>query len=219
MTLLTFPISQAELGDQLPVQSVTWELVRQQEFSGLGSGEGLAHDLGPALWEGEVSLRPLLHTQARALQAKFDALDGAINTFYLANPLGWWPADDPGGVIYGSSTPTINNIPSERKRMAFAGLPANYQLRAGDMLMADYGTPSRRALFRLVSDIKANGSGTTASVELRPHVRPGITTGMSVSFKRPSAKVKIIPGSLSVQFHNANRTRLSFRVRQTLAAG
>lgn len=219
MTAITFPIPQADLGDQLPVQSVVWELMRQQEFSGLGSGEGLAADLGPALWEGEVTLRPLLNTAARALAAKFDALDGAINTFYLANPLGWWPAADPGGALYGSATPDIASIESNRKELSFSGLPAGYVLTAGDMFMVDYGSPSRRALLRLVADITANGSGATAAVEVRPHLRSGITTTLNVSFERPSAKVKIVPGTFSQQYHSANRTRISFRVRQTLAAG
>ncbi|KFL31486.1 hypothetical protein JP75_08065 [Devosia riboflavina] len=219
MTAITFPIPQADLGDLLPVQSVTWELVRQQEFSGLGSGEGLAADLAPALWEGDVSLRPLLHTKARGLVAKFDALDGAIQTFFLANPLGWWPATDPGGVIYGASNPEIGFIATNRKELSFTDLPPNYVLSAGDMFMVEYGTPARRALHRLVGDITANGSGTTGLVEVRPHLRSGIVEGLAASFKRPAAKVKLIPNTLTQQFHSANRTRISFRVRQTLAAG
>lgn len=216
---LSFPLAQTLLGDILPVQSVVWELSRQQELSGIGSGEGLAADLGPALWEGEVSLRPLLHTDARAMAAKIDALDGSINSFYLANPLGWWPKLDPKGTIYGASAPSILAIAENRKELRFTGLPANYSLSAGDMFAIDYGSPSRRALHRLVGDVIATGAGVTAFVEVRPHLRPGVVQALAVDFSHPAAKVKIVANSISQSFHNANRTRISFRVRQTLAAG
>lgn len=216
---LSFPLAQTLLGDLLPIQSVVWELMREQEFSGIGGGEGLAADLGPALWEGEVSLRPLLHTDARAMAAKIDALDGSINSFYLANPLGWWPKLDPRGTVYGGSTPSILSIAENRKELRITELPANYALSTGDMFALDYGSPSRRALHRLVGDVTATGSGITTFVEVRPHLRPGVVPALAVDFSRPSAKVKIVAGSVSQSFHSANRTRISFRVRQTLAAG
>lgn len=216
---LSFPLAQTLLGDLLPIQSVVWELRRQQELSAIGSGEGLAADLAPGLWEGEVSLRPQLHTDARAMAAKIDALDGSINSFYLANPLGWWPKLDPNGATYGSAAPSILAIAENRKEIRFTGLPANYALSSGDMFALDYGSPSRRALHRLVGDVVANGAGLTTFVEVRPHLRPGVVTALAVDFSRPAAKVKIVAGSVSQSFHSANRTRISFRVRQTLAAG
>jgi hypothetical protein len=217
MVALVFPLPQTDLGDLLPVQSVVWELVRQQETSGIGAGEMLVADLAPALWEASVSLRPLLHTAAREMAAKIDVLDGGMHALYLANPLGWWPAKDPGGALYGSSEPVIEDIEDSRKELSFSGLPANYKLTAGDMFSVAHGT--RRGLYRLVADITADSSGETGAVEVRPHLRPGVIIGLDVNFKRPAAKVKIVPGSVSQSFHSVNRTRISFRVRQTLAAG
>ncbi|HEV7345466.1 MAG TPA: hypothetical protein VGN60_07520 [Devosia sp.] len=215
----TFPIAQADLGDILPVQSVVWELTRQQELTGLGSGEALAADLAPSLWMGEVSLRPLLHTDARAMAARIDMLDGAIHAFYLANPLGWYPKMDPHSTIYGASAPVLATIAANRKEVAISGLPAGYKLSAGDMFAVDYGSPSRRGLYRLGADVAASGAGLTALVEVRPHLRPGVTEALSVTFARPAAKVKMVAGTVSQQMHSANRTRISFRVIQTLAAG
>jgi hypothetical protein len=217
MAALTFPLAQASLGDVLPIQSVVWELARQQEMSATGAGEMLVADLAPPLWEASVSLRPLLHTEARALAAKLDALDGGVQSFFLANPLGWWPAKDPRGLLYGSATPVIASIETNRKELSFSGLPANYELTAGDMFSVAYG--SRQGLYRLVADVKANSSGATAAVEVRPHLRPGVSASQAVDFSKPAAKVKIIPGSIGQSFHSVNRTRISFRVRQTLAAG
>lgn len=214
---LTFPLAQATLGDTLPIASVVWTPLWQQEFSGLGSGEFLTADLAPQLWEGDVALRPLLHTDARAMMAMLTALGGAAEAFYLANPLGWYPATDPGGTILGAATVTIKTINANRKELAFAGLPVGYVLTAGDFFAVTYST-SRRALIQLVGGGTADSSGDTAEIEVRPHLRSGITTTLGVTLKKPAAKVKIVPGSLAPQMHNASRTRISFRVRQTLEA-
>ena len=217
--VLSFPIAQATLGDTLPVASVVWSPFYQQEFTGLGSGEILTNDLAPQLWQGDVSLRPQLHTVARGLMAKLNALGGSKEAFYLANPLGWWPAADPGGTVYaGSSGPAILTINADRKRVAFEGLAAGLVLSPGDFFAVDYNS-GRRALIQLVEGGTVDGSGETAELEVRPHLRSGITTGLTVTFERPAAKVKIVPGSLQPQYHSANRTRISFSVRQSLQQG
>lgn len=215
---IAFPVAQANLGDLLPIQSVSWALSRQQEVSGLGTGEMIVADLGAPLWEGEVALRPLLHTDARAMMAKIDAMDGGVQSMYLANPLGWWPKMDPKGTAYGSAEPVILAVDANRKELRFDDLPAGYRLSAGDMFAVEYGS-GRRGLYRLVGDVVADGTGRTALVEVRPHLRPGIVTGLAATFARPAAKVKIMPGSVSSSMHSPNRTRIAFRVRQTLAAG
>lgn len=215
---VAFPIAQADLGDLLPIQSVSWQLSRQQEVSGLGTGEMIVADLGAQLWEGEVGLRPLLHSDARAIMAKLDTMDGGLQSMFLANPLGWWPKLDPKGTAYGSAEPVILTIDANRKELRFDNLPAGYRLSGGDMFAVTYGG-GRRGLYRLVGDVTANGAGVSALVEVRPHLRPGIVTALDVTFARPAAKVKLLPGSVSSQMHSPHRTRITFRVRQTLAAG
>jgi hypothetical protein len=216
---LTFPLSQATLGDILPVQIVNWSLRTFQELSTAGDGEFQAKDLAPPLWMGGVTLRPLLHTQARGMMAKLRALDGSINSFYLANPLGWYPAADPGGLIYGASTPQIATINANRKELTISGLPANYELTEGDFFTVAYAGGLRTAMFQIVNSVTASGAGLTPSVEVRPHISTGIVTTLPVNFAKPAAKVKIVPGTLDDSMHNANRTRISFQVRQTLQAG
>lgn len=218
MAALSFPLAQVAFANLLPVQSVDWTPLWQQELSGLGSGEFVTHDLAPQLWQGNVTLKPLLHTANRAMMAKLTALSSA-EAFYLANPLAWWPAADPGGVLYGASAPTIKSIATNRKEVAFAGLPPGYVLSSGDFWAADYGSPSRRALVQLVGSGVADSGGETSEIEVRPHLRPGIEEDASVTFARPAAKVKIVPGSIVSSFHNVRRDRIAFSVRQTLQAG
>lgn len=218
MAAITFPIAQASFGDLLPVQNVDWEANWLQELSQAGNGEFLVHDLAPRLWVGQVTLRPLLNTVARGWKARLDALDGGLHTFYLANPLGWYPALDPGGTILASAAPVIGTIEANRKELSITGLPSGYVISSGDFFAVSYGT-TRRGLFQFVGEGTANGFGTLAAIEVRPHIQAGITDGLAIMLKKPAAKVKIIPGSLSMQMHSANRSRISFSVRQTLQAG
>ena len=77
---LTFPLSLPNLADLLPLESASWNLAQQQELSGLGSGEGIAHDLGPPLWEAEVSTGLMEHDDAYAALARLNSLAGSVNS-------------------------------------------------------------------------------------------------------------------------------------------
>lgn len=216
---LTLPLSLADFFDTLKVRSAPFVLIEQQEYSGLGTGEGLAHDLGPRLWQAQVESAPMALAEAQALLARIEALDGSINAFYAYNPSKAYPDADPSGSILGASTPTIHTIASNRKEMRLTGLPAGYVLTAGDMLAVDYGSPSRRALIRIVTGATASGGGLTPLFEVRPHLRPGIVTTLPVSLVKPAMKAKIVPGSLSTAHDLMVTGSLSFTMRQTLAAG
>ena len=216
---LAFPLSLADFWDGLNVRNGRPVLVDQQEYSGLGTGEGLAADLGPRLWQMTVQSAPQSMDDVIALRAKLDALDGAINTLYATDKLREYPKADPDGSILGASTPTIHTIDANRKEMRITGLPAGYVLTAGDMLSVDYGTPSRRAWVRLVTGATASGAGLTPLFEVRPHLRPGITTTLAVTLGKSAMKCKIVPGSLTPEDNLMVTGTLALTLRQTLAAG
>ncbi|PYE89574.1 hypothetical protein [Phyllobacterium leguminum] len=215
---IIFPLSIAALADKLPIESVDWKLMEQQELSGLGSGEVLAADLGPRLWEAQAQLGQTYNDDAAELQALFETLDGAINPFYLYDPRKPFPRSDPTGAILGATKPKISSIGSNMKSMSLEALPDGYVLSVGDYLAFDYGTnPVRRALHRICEAATANSSGVTPVFEVRPHVRPGATVGTEVMLKKPSAKVILIPKSFSAPSAGALTSTISFQVRQTLS--
>lgn len=216
---LTLPLSLADFFDTLHVRSAPFMLMDQQEYSGLGTGEGLAHDLGPKLWEAAVASSNMPLDDALALLGRIEALDGAINAFYAYNPARAFPKADPDGTILGVSAPTIHTIATNRKETRVTGLPAGYVLSAGDMLAVDYGSPTRRALVRLVTGATASGAGLTPLFEVRPHLRPGVTTTLAVTLVKAAMKAKIVPGSLSTAHDLMVTGTLGFTMRQTLAAG
>jgi len=216
---LATPFTLEFFGNLIPIQSAPFVLMDQDEISGLGTGEGLTHDLGPKLWEAPVETAPMPNGRCLALQAMIEALDGSQGTFYLYNPMAPYPQADPDGSLIAGHTPELHTIALNRKEVRIDGLPAGYVLTGGDMFALDYGSPSRRALLRCVTGATADQVGVTPLFEVRPHLRPGITVGLPVLLARPAAKVKILPGTLSLQPVDIVNARLSFRVRQTLAAG
>ena len=216
--VLSFPLGTPDLADLVPIQSAHWQPMWQQETSGTGAGELLAADLGPQLWEADVTLKAVRNSEARAVKSRIEALGGARHAFYLYDPINCYPTHDPGGTILGDNEVTILAVGGDNRTLSLAGLPAGYVL-AHDMLASDYGSPSRRALLRMVDTVTADGDGETALFEVTPALRPGIAAGQTVMLKKPAAKVKILPGTLSYDDASTNRTRIRFRVRQTLQAG
>lgn len=216
---LTFPLSLPNLVDLLQIESVTWNLIYQQEYSGLGSGEGLSHDLGPPLWQGDVSTGQFPHADVEKWRARFLALDGSNQSFMLYNPAAKYPETDPQGSLLAASTVTVHSINANRKELALAGLPVGFVAPWGAYAQITGGSPSRIALVQLLADGTANGSGQTGQIECRPHLRPWITTTMTVSLIKPAAKVKLVPNTLRVETTGPLHSRLRFTARQTLAAG
>ncbi len=216
---LAFPITRANLADLMLVETAEWTLGEDQELSNLGSGEVLAADLGPRLWEAECSTTPDSIDAIEALRARFNALDGAINSFYLFDPRRPYPATDPTGSLLASATVTIQSIETNRKELTFTGLPAGFVLPAGTFFSVTAGSPSRTALLQLVASVTASSGEVAGPVEVRPHLRPWIAATQAVTLLKPVAKVKLVPKSLAVTQVSSVLHRLRFSARQTLAAG
>src|SRR5690606_29871631 len=135
-------------------------------------------------------------------------------SFYLYSPMNCYPAADPGGVILDASEVTIHTIGSNNRSLRLEGLPAGYVLTAGDALAFDYGaSPVRRAWHRLAETVTASGSGLTPLFDLSTHLRPGATTGLAVTLKKPAAKMFRMPGPLSVT-HTHTDAIISFQAAQ-----
>lgn len=214
---LTFPISLASLVDLLMLETATPNLMRQEEFSGLGSGEGISHDLAPPLWEFDCATVQFPHRDVDQWRARFLALDGSVNTFLIYPIQAPYPSTDIDGSELAGSTITVEAIQSNRKELSLQGVPADFVFPFGAFLSITYDT-SRIALVTLVSAATAAVDGTTDTFEVRPHLRPGIAAGDAVSASKPVCKVKLLPGTLRVEQVGPLHSRLRFTARQTLAA-
>lgn len=213
----TFPLAVADFWDLLPIQSVTMAPVEQVELSETGGGEFLAHDLGPQLWQGQVSLGKMTPMEAALIVPMVNLLRAAGRHFYAWDRRRYpGPAADPQGAVLGVATPTVLSVNANGREIALQGLPVGYVLGRGDMLalQAPYG---RVLLQVLTINVVANGSGQTAQFEVVPPFEAGITVGTAVTLVRASGKFMIRPGSIQegISFHG-HVEGMAFEFQQTL---
>lgn len=216
MAAMTFPMTTADLVDRMMVDTVQWSLREFQELSGTAGGEWIAADLGPRLWEAEVSTVMADLDTIEALRARFNLLDGAIHSFYLYDPARPNPSTDPTGALLASAEVEIGAIEANRKEVSFTGLPAGFVLPEGTFFSVTAGAPARTVLAQIAATVTADSDGETPAVEFRPHLRHWVTAGMAVRLLKPVAKVKVVSGSLSVVQVTGVTHRLRFSARQTL---
>lgn len=212
---LSFPYAVGSFADVIRMASIRVTLVASQQISGAGGGKIFVADLGPKYWEFEVSIINMENADARRVQALIEALDESINDFYLYDPRGEYPIADPDGSILGAASVTISALDANNKELTLAGLPTGYVLSPGDYLAFDYGTPTKRALHRIVAG--ATATSGSATVEVRPHIEPGAATSAPVTLVKAAARVKMIPGSYDPgTVRQVMTSGMSFKCRQVI---
>lgn len=215
----SWPIPADDLIATMLVDTVDWNLEDNQELSGTGGGEWIAAGLAPPLWGAVISSVAADDESIERLRARWLLLDGAIGSFYLYDPKRPGPATDPAGTLLASATVTIDSVESNRKELSLAGLPADLVLPEGTRLSVTAGSPSRTFLGVLGAETQADGSGDAGPVEVRPHLRPWMAAGQTVTLWKPVAKCKLVPNSLRVTQVTSVTSRLRLEARQTLSAG
>ncbi|MGR3599194.1 MAG: hypothetical protein ACU0FH_02140 [Heliomarina sp.] len=218
---ISFPLGRGGFFGQLPVSEQRFQLGENVEVSGLGEGSILRDQLGPRLWSGNCMIDRMNFDDARSIIDRIELLLDSNGSFLIWRLDSSHPVLDPKGSIISGASPEIHQLESNNVELQISGLPAGYELRRGDMFSFQYGSnPVRYALHRVsTSSVVADGSGTTPTFEVRPHIRPGATIGAAVEFDRPHCKAIIVPGSY--QPGSSRRTKLrsiSFDFIQTLRA-
>jgi hypothetical protein len=184
----------------------------QQQLSGiLAGGSPRSADVGEPLWMAKVITTRLTRAEARVVDARINALRGALNSFYLWNPAGQYPLADPRGLILGAAVVTVSAFTSTT--VTFAGLPAGYQLSIGDFWSLDYTGP-RRIFHQLTSVGVADGSGVTGAISVTPPIDVANPVGMAVTLKRPAMEAIIMPGSYEGVRYGPTNASLSFQALQ-----
>jgi hypothetical protein len=189
-----------DLMESLRIDNSSFMPLWRQELSRQAGGTPRVADLGPELWIAKLTSSLMLDAEAEQSEALVEQMRGSLDTFYVWNPKKPYPRADLTGAILGASTVTIFALDGDNKRLRLAGLPVGYVITRGDMMAFDHGTtPVHRCLHRFVAPAVADGSGRIALTEVAPHIRPGATTGLAVSLKKPAAEMMIVPGSYNTQ--------------------
>ena len=198
----------------LTIDSVEFTLQQRQEFSRQAGGTPRVADIGPEFWQAKVGASKMSNAKARAANAIYSQMGGSLGTFYMWDPRAQYPQHDLTGSILGSNTVTIYALGGDNKSLQLAGLPVRYVITAGDKLSFDHGTPNHRCLHEFVAGATADGSGIIASTEVAPHIRVGATTGLTVTLKRPTAEMMIVPTTYTFPSTGAVTSSISFTAIQ-----
>ena len=193
VTALTFPLDLATFMDPLQIESATFFDDEPLQQTRNAAGTTLTASLGEPLWKGSIQLVQDRHAAQSAYEAKLSVLRRPGSSFFVYDIRKPYPIYDPDGSIFAASTPTILAVDADNKRMSVQGLPANYELSAGDLISFQYGTPTKYALHRIVQGETANGSGSTGLFEVTPFIRPGAATLDSVQVVKPYCKAIVLP--------------------------
>lgn len=194
---ITYPLTTDAFIALLRVQAILPQLMSQEELSQLGSGDTLAKDLGPQLWTAVIQTLPMVNKAFEIAHAGFDSLRGSQKTFNIYSTGRWYPQNDPGGTILGSSTVEIAAFTTTS--MSLKGLPANYKLSVGDKLSFAYGSaPVMQAYHTILEAVTADGSGNAGPFDVSPYVRSGAAINTVVSMKKPYFTAIVVPGSFTI---------------------
>ncbi len=214
---LSFPLSVTSLADVIRMSSIRMKLIGDQQISGMGGGRIIVADLSPKYWEFEVTLINMENALARQVQSIIESLDEGLNDFYLYDPRAAYPIGDSDGTRLGGATVKIHSLETNNKELKLKGLPNGYVLSAGDLFHFDFGTPTKRALHRIVTGGVVPSGGVSPTLEVRPHIMAGAEADITVTLIKPAARVKIIPGSFDPgTARQMMTTGMGFKARQVI---
>ncbi len=187
------PLSLARINDILPIETVEWDIQRNDELSGDGNGDLWQAELADPFWRATVTLGRGLHAELKRIAARIRALEGAKQSFLLVDPLSPFPAADPKGTIVAGANVTIRAT-GNRYLAQVTGLPANYVLTEGDKVQIVYGTQEApRYAFVEVSQDVIGTAGGIADIRVFPRLPMSLVIGAPVTLARPACAMIIQP--------------------------
>ncbi len=194
MTVLTFPLTLDAFWETLEMQNIQLYDDQPQNFSQTAGGEIIRASIGASLWKGQIQLWKNEHADQQKIEAYLSLLQRPGASFFARDMRQIGPQYDPDGSIIGSNTPTLLSVESNNREISIQGLPANYEIRAGDLISFQYGSPTIYGFHRVVQGVTANGSGSTGVLEVSPPLQPGASVTDPVQLVKPYFKAKLQPG-------------------------
>lgn len=179
MAVPAFPYPLAFLADLLDIESVEFDVERNDSISGQGSGRLIPVELAPPQWYAEITLNPAYHEDAEVIAAKIRRLHGSLGSFLLYDPRKIYPMADPDGSKLGANVVSITGIGNDNQTLRLEGLPAFYTLSPGDKLSYSYGG-DYMAFLEISDYVTASSTGIMAAAPVFPHVPSGTVTDGSI---------------------------------------
>ncbi|WP_180901763.1 hypothetical protein [Martelella soudanensis] len=202
----------AQFFDHLPLLPMRWEIQRNDELSGIGSGVVFQAELATPLWSAAIALQPVRLPEANEISALVNGLAGAQEPFLFRDPYICGPKLDPQGAGLGGVAVTVSA--ANGRSLSLEGMPAGYRLSIGDkiQIIASGGT---HAFVEVSENVVATAGGTTGSFQVFPRLPVSVSAGASCSFARPACPCIILPGSFQSGTPSGNIvTGIAFRIVQ-----
>lgn len=192
---MTKPLSY--LNDILCIESATFNIKRNDELSGDGSGRFWQAELAPPIWECTINVAPQTHDDAKQITSRIRALEGSKDTFLLTDPISREPQFDKNRTFAGM-TSRISSISQNGKTISISGLPQGFNLTFGDKFSIVYGVDSDRYSFHeIVSDVVAGSNGQALNVSVFPFIPPAILVNDIISLYDAACKMIIYPDTFT----------------------
>ncbi|PZX19822.1 hypothetical protein LX81_00285 [Palleronia aestuarii] len=188
-----------------------FKLVHRQEVSRTAA-DTQVRDLGPALWHASFESDPLPKTKADELEADFETLGGALRTFFAVPMLRKDPARWTGEGMAGCS---VNAIRSDRRAIRIAGLPAGFELSAGDFVSILTSVPGRE-LLKIAVGGTASSTGLSPWLEVTDAIRVSVKVEDFAKLHLPFVEMRLVPGSLEKPRDSVVRWRVKFDATQVV---
>lgn len=182
----------AAVFDKLPIASVIWDIQRNDEFSGMGTGDVWSAELADPLWIGTVTLGNGTNNELKQAAAVIRSLQGTMTAFLMCDPISQFPQADPKGQILGNNAVTLRTIGADRITARMQGFPAGYTLTVGDKLQINYADLVAFVEVGATAAADANGN---LDVPIFPRLPSSFAAGSLVIVKRPACPVVIQPTS------------------------
>lgn len=216
---ISYPYPLAFLADLLDIESVVFDVERNDSVSGQASGQLIPVELAPPLWYAEITLNPDYVEDAEVIAAKMRRLHGPLGTFMIYDPRKIYPKSDPTGAILGNRVITITDIGEDNATLSLSGFPAGYVLSPGDKLSYSYAGGEFLAFLEVSDYTTANAQGVAIAVPVFPHIPVGTTDNGTISVTLVKASVRMqldVDGWKPGKSSGLHTSGQSFRARQKI---
>lgn len=209
---MTKPLSY--LNDLLCIESVTWDVQRNDELSGTGDGRIWQAELAPPLWTATITINVNYHDEVKRIAARIRGLRGASEPFLLNDPLSKNPQFDKSGSISGTGNKTITRITNGGQTIDLSGFSGEFKLFAGDKFELNYGV-NKYSFHEVSEDYTALSTGEFGNVNIFPALPAGISVGQIAKFYNPACQMVIFPDSFNPgSAASVHTTGLTFKAIQ-----
>ena len=180
----------ATLADLLKASNIEFSRISNEQLSVTAEGEHHTRRRGVPLRRLKITTAPMPNADALALLAIVEAAANMQEDFLCYDKRQPYPATDPDGSIFATSTPVISAI-TDRYTVSFTGFPSTYVVPAGAWLQIVDDT-SRYYLGQVMGTKTATG-GAISSLKLSVPMPDFVEVGGAATVIKASAKFRLEP--------------------------